>query len=210
MKSFIILSCVFLFACDGSKSTTINSTQPTITTQPNEVVQAPTPVPTQPVIKEASTLDEELQIVRNGFDDSEVNKYTAAFIKWSMTNLRFTEIDKIETTFEKVMKDPDEERGKKICFAGEIIEIKAVKILSDKIYVGEMYDQRRNIYHQRRNIYHFMNVGSSGNIDGNSFASACGIIIGTYSYPNSGGGTTHTVNVVGMFDLPENNPSKKK
>ena len=32
----------------------------------------------------------------------------------------------------------------------------------------------------------------------------CGIATGRDTYANTGGGTTHAVRVVGMFDLPEN------
>jgi hypothetical protein len=38
---------------------------------------------------------------------------------------------------------------------------------------------------------------------GNTAARFCGVVTGLYDYSNSGGGTGHTADIVGMFDLPE-------
>jgi hypothetical protein len=203
-KLFIVLGCFCFFGCqDQQKSQVLTSTtieSPRITK--NEEVKPVIPEEKPAVIPEAQTLEDELAIVKSGFEDVELNKFIAVFVKWSSSHLRFSDIDKIETSFEKVMKDSDSERGKKICFAGRVIEIHTTKTPFGKVFNGNMFDQSHN-------VYHFVNVKSSGDIVEGSQASACGVVVGTYSYPNSVHGTTHTVNIVGMFDLPENNPKTK-
>ncbi len=58
------------------------------------------------------------------------------------------------------------------------------------------------------NIYRFLAAGSSGTLVPQSYGRFCGVVTGTYDYSNSGGGTGHAVEMVGMFDLPENKPKK--
>lgn len=36
------------------------------------------------------------------------------------------------------------------------------------------------------------------------------VVTGNYDYSNSAGGTGHAVDLVGMFDLPENKPKKQQ
>lgn len=56
----------------------------------------------------------------------------------------------------------------------------------------------------------FAAVASTGELVAQSSANFCGVTTGKYSYSNSGGGTTHAVFLVGMFDLPENKPQANR
>ena len=99
-----------------------------------------------------------------------------------------------------VMKDSDAERGKRLCAAGSVIEIEKDRSVPGKsIFNGGMFDDSGK-------LYRFISVKSTGEIMANSRARFCGIVTGQMHYQNSAGGTAHAVHLVGMFDLPENNP----
>lgn len=51
-------------------------------------------------------------------------------------------------------------------------------------------------------------VSSTGRLVEDSRARLCGFVTGKYSYSNSGGGSSHAVQLVGMFKLPENTGPK--
>lgn len=100
-----------------------------------------------------------------------------------------------ETTVERVMKDADAERGKRMCYQGQIIEIAKVPVGPDRhVFRGLLQTRRRG------NLIHFYAAGNTGDLVQRSRARFCGIVIGRFDYTNSIGGTGHAVDVVGMFD----------
>jgi hypothetical protein len=121
-----------------------------------------------------------------------------AFSVWAAKKMKWDDLKGLPMTkYKLIMKDPDEERGKKICAKGRIIEIHAEKTAVGKIYSGGLmrgYSQ----------IYRWIAVGSTGELVANSYGTICGVVIGRQSYSNSMGGTAHAVFLVGMFLLPEN------
>ena len=118
---------------------------------------------------------------------------------WGLKNgFKWAEIQALpETTHAKILKDPDEERGKRYCAAGSIIEITVDKSDLGKGYPGGMFDSANN-------VVRFYAIGSTGELVARKLAKFCGVVTGKESYSNSGGGVTHAIKVVGMFDLPEN------
>jgi hypothetical protein len=56
----------------------------------------------------------------------------------------------------------------------------------------------------RYDLIKFVAAGSTGQLVAQSRARFCGATTGKYSYSNSGGGTSHAVQMVGMFRVPEN------
>lgn len=116
---------------------------------------------------------------------------------WGTTHgLDWKELQAIpETSIAKMKKDPDLERGKRLCIAGTVIEIQRV----EKVYGGR-------IMNDAIEVVTFLALGDTGNIVGNSTGRLCGIATGLLSYSNAAGGTTHSVRVVGAFDLPSNKP----
>lgn len=65
------------------------------------------------------------------------------------------------------------------------------------LYFGGMYDEAGK-------LYRFIAVGSTGALVESSRAKFCGVVVGQQHYQNSAGGVAHSVQLVGMFDLPEN------
>lgn len=98
-----------------------------------------------------------------------------------------------ETSLPKAMKDIDAERGRRLCVSGRLIQIQR----DATVWVGTMMSGGGN-------YVHYYAAGSSGELVAGSQARLCGVITGALSYSNVGGGTTHSVQVVGVFDLREN------
>ena len=125
---------------------------------------------------------------------------TTLLALWAQGNLRWAnvQVDKDETSIKLARKDPDAARGKRFCYSGRIVQIeKMSKASPQPVWVGLLSTRRRD-------IIRFHAAGSSGDLVDGSKARLCGVVTGTFSYDNSGGGTTHAVSVVGMFKLPAN------
>jgi hypothetical protein len=107
-----------------------------------------------------------------------------------------------ETSIALLKKDSDEERGKRLCLPSRIIQISAGKIENDKLYEG--------LLQTPDGIVSFIAVRSTGDLLEGSIGKFCGVTTGNYSYSNAGGGTTHAIRMIGMFDLPENKLEMKQ
>lgn len=167
------------------------------TTQP----KPPQPSPIE-IIQSKNSFEDALAFAKPFMKDS-INSLDIGallFAIWANNNLTWQDVfvQSNETSFARVMKDSDEERGKKMCVRGSIIEISTDKTSEyGKFYHGGMFSGRGD-------VVRFTAVKSTGDIVESSYARLCGIVTGKYSYSNSSGGTTHAINIVGMFDLPEN------
>lgn len=147
----------------------------------------------------APTLAQAVELTRPFMDDTVKDQSKGAIIltKWAMAHMKWSDValKKNETSFAKVRKDSDEERGKRMCVSAGIVQISKV---TKGVYEGLL------LTNYGRDIYRFTSVGSTGDLVGNSIARFCGVVIGNYSYHNNGGGSSNAVALVGMFDLPEN------
>ena len=113
-------------------------------------------------------------------------------------NLSWDDIAKFpSTSYGKIMKDSQNEFGKRFCFSGVVIEIKVDRSMGKPIYNGGMVNDSLN-------IVRFTAVNSTGDIEARTSAKICGIVTGTMHYGNANGGTTTAPYLVGVFDLPEN------
>jgi hypothetical protein len=121
---------------------------------------------------------------------------TAAPMKWDEL------VGLTRTRAPLVFKDPDEQRGKLLCASGEVVEITAEHSEARKIYLGGLADTSGT-------VYRFAAVGSTGDLVQGSTAAFCGVVTGRVDYSNSGGGTTHAIQLVGMFKLPANMKAAK-
>lgn len=145
------------------------------------------------------TLDEAIEAIRPRMTDTmdSISPGTALLTMWSRDNMKWSELVKLPKTKRAlVMKDSGEQRGKGMCVSGRIIEIQADDTASKKIFHGGLWGDE--------GIYRFTAVGSTGNIVERSFARFCGVVIGRFDYSNSMNGVAHSIQLVGMFDLPAN------
>jgi hypothetical protein len=124
---------------------------------------------------------------------------TSLFALYAARRLRWRDVYVAadETTFGKVQKDSDQERGRRMCISGGIVQIKNTEAIGGKLAEGLLLSSGGH-------VYRFFAAASTGDLVERSDARFCGIVTGLYDYSNSGGGTSHAVTLVGMFDLPEN------
>jgi hypothetical protein len=101
-----------------------------------------------------------------------------------------------ETTWARVSKDSETEKGGKICASGKITQISVNR--SDGWVRSDV------IMRSQREYFTILAVGSSGDLIDGSVARVCGIATGTWYFANVNGSLTPSVYLVGAFDLPEN------
>jgi len=157
---------------------------------------------TMQMLGSLKTLDQVISTAQPQMTDvhgADVSVGAAWLALWGAENLRWSELQKVpETKYGLVMKDSDAHRGKRLCVKGQVIEIALDRTVPDhKVFIGGMFSGSGN-------IYRFIAVQSTGEIVQNSNARFCGVVAGQQHYENSIGGVAHAVQLVGMFDLPEN------
>jgi hypothetical protein len=110
-------------------------------------------------------------------------------------------VPKDETSYLLAEKDSDEARGKRMCVSGTVIQIEVEKTDVGKLNTGLLMSWSNN-------LFNYVTVGTSGELVAQSAARICGVVTGKYDYSNSAGGTGHAIEIVGMFDLPQNKAKK--
>jgi hypothetical protein len=168
---------------------------------PPPAIKAPE-VDLRDTIQAEPTLAAGLAVAKPKMEDTskgEMDAGSSLLAIWAMKKMRWSDVGvvKDETSFALMQKDSEEERGKRLCVSGTIIQIEVVKTPRGKLYDGLFTDGASH-------LYKFMAVGSTGSLVERSYARLCGVATGTYDYPNSGGGTGHAIKIVGMFDLAAN------
>ncbi len=139
-------------------------------------------------------------LLRHGFSEvgqgNHVNA-VALLATWADKRLRWDDLERVPgTTVGKAQKDPDAERGKRLCVAGAIVEIHADRSIGPTLYQGGMM--------VAGDVVRFIAVRSTGDLVAQSAARFCGLVTGRESYQNTRGNTVHATQAVGIFDLPEN------
>jgi len=169
---------------------------------------APPPEEDTPVkrLVNVSTLAAALQITLPLMEDT-INKQsdgTIALSIWSTQHLKWSDVGvpRNETSIRLILKDSDAARGKRMCLPGMVVQIHKERGI-ERLYTGIF-----GAYYGQGFIS-YAAVGDTGELVDQSPARFCGIVTGRYTYGNAAGGTTHAVSMVGMFDLPGNNPQKK-
>lgn len=151
-------------------------------------------------ITEAPTLAAALKLTERDMEDGkDFSSGTTDLASWATRSMKWSDVAvaKNETSYALVNKDSDAERGKRLCVSGTLIEIHSAKSAAGTAYVGGLVDGEGK-------IYRFISVKSTGTLVERNSARLCGVVTERQSYANSGGGTTHAVAMVGIFDLPEN------
>jgi hypothetical protein len=120
------------------------------------------------------------------------NTSSNVFHTWAISKLKWPAIGPSDTSPAKVFKDPDAEYGKAYCGSGYIVQIEKT---------GHFHTALVMI---SPDVIRLAAIGDTDGLVKGTTASFCGLVLGTYSYSNTGGGTTHAIDVVGMFRLPAN------
>lgn len=149
------------------------------------------------------TLDAAIELFKPSMDDhvDKTSDGTMMLVTWCAEHLRWSEFkrkDRHEVKPAKVRKDVERERGIMLCSpTGRIIQIKREQTGDHPaIYTG--------LFRAAGELIHFYAVGSTGDLVERDAAKLCGVVTGVFDYHNSMGGIGHAIELVGMFDLPEN------
>jgi hypothetical protein len=201
---YIVVSAVLLVGTVGLAM--MSCKQETTQPQPVEHVVQSTPVVSEPqpiqrhqptvgeALANANSIADAMNICAPAMDDAEgtISNGAICLSSWGVKHFtwKLVSTPRDETTPGLVFKNSHSQLGKRICTVGSVVEITD----QEGISFGEIHGFSGT-------IYHFITVGSSGSIVEHTTAHLCGFVVGTYSYHNSGGGTTHTVDLVGMWDL---------
>jgi hypothetical protein len=165
------------------------------------------PKPQAPTLSEklagAANLSEAVALTKPHFGDvqgEEVNNGAALLAMWwAHRSTLWNELVAMpDTRRAEIMKDPDPYRGQRICMTGSVTQIFRDKSTppSAPVYMGVLY--------HNGGFVRFLAVQSTQGIVEGTPARFCGIAVGLQSYPNVSGGTTHAIQVVGLFDIPAN------
>lgn len=143
----------------------------------------------------------DLSIVQMADTTNDDSPGTLYLTRWAADRMKLASVAvaKNETSFKLVMKDSDSELGKRLCVRGRLISISKVKRGPEQptIFAG-LLDMGAF------DIVSFFAVQSTGELVEGNRARLCGVATGRYSYSNAGGGSTHAIKVVGVFDIKEN------
>ena len=203
VAAMVVLAMV-VFACAEEKAPVPETTAtPVVSASATAAPEPSASVHPSDAIKALPSFKEALEFARphmadvdsDGDDDASLGwQYLTS---WARVKMRWEDAaPKLpETTIALVKKDPDDERGKRLCITGAIVQIERKGKLG--AYTGGILSEH--------DVVRFAAVRSTGDITKETrSAKFCGVVTNKVSYKNAVGGTTHAVQMVGMFDLPEN------
>lgn len=171
---------------------------PTVTPiAPEPAAKAPSPV--EQVVG-LSRFADVLEIARGHMaDTTDGPSYGSLLVAvWLGKRGAWSDVDtqRDETSIGKVKKDSDAERGKRMCVSGSIVQI-----AKDARVPGAFFG---NLMTGSFNVVNFVSFGSTGELVEHSHVRFCGVVAGNYAFANVSGGETQSVQMAGVFDLPEN------
>jgi hypothetical protein len=186
------LSALTLAACKGKEDPITIPERPTASLQPAPVDDGIT----------ATSLGSALDQTRSKMVDgpaSPLSEGVKLFGGWAQQHLAWEDIDPKapETTVARADADPVGERGKKLCESGTIIEMTSDDLRGAKIAIGVL--ARNSV-----EILQFVAVRSTGSLAERSNVRFCGIMAARVDRAARTGGMGNLIQVVWMFDLPEN------
>jgi hypothetical protein len=124
---------------------------------------------------------------------------TLVLLGWSTRHLGWSDVavDQDETSWERVIKSSDGERGKRVCVTGTILAVNPVRTDAALFWNGVL-----GAAHDH--LFAFSAVGGMGSLEAGGRARLCGVVTGRTETREGSGRPTPAVAVVGMFDVPEN------
>lgn len=182
---------------------------PSVASQPVDASAKPSTLETGAAkIMSRATMQDAFAFAKPQMDDqfAEVSDGTVLFATWSARKLAWLDVNvlKDETSPALARKDIDDARGKRMCFTGKLVQIAKLQAGDAKMFSGLLMTRAGS------DLLHFLAVGSTSALVAGDEGRYCGVVTGLYDYKNSGGGTGHAIQMVGMFDLPENKPDAGK
>ena len=206
-----MLGIAIMVGCQRSDATAPPPIEAKEEPQPAPAPPPPKPSPFQQAltqVMQVNTLPQAIEMLRPMMTDVQgenMDPGAALLAVWALQKQpKWEDLQAIPPTkYGLVMKDPESERGERLCARGSIVQIQVERSEAGTLHHGVFFT----------NQYKFIRYsvwGSTGELVEESRAKLCGVVTGTSSYANVQGGVTHSVYVVGMFDLPANRLSPKR
>ncbi|HKQ71898.1 MAG TPA: hypothetical protein VJT73_21285 [Polyangiaceae bacterium] len=172
---------------------------------PAPVVLAPPRAPTpEETITSKTTLSDALAIAKPLMIDvpDQESRGTRLLGQWANERMAWSDAKpaRDETSVTLVRRKRDTERGKRMCQLGKIIQLE---------HFGDAKNAHGILMTPADELVSFLAVGSTGNLSPHRFAQFCGVVTGLQTYTNRGGSLSRAVQLVGMFDLPENRSANR-
>ncbi|MEG2445808.1 MAG: hypothetical protein RSA22_03915 [Acinetobacter sp.] len=198
----VALTATVLVGCSkqpDSESNNENMTQPAIA-QPVAEEKSDAEKGAERILSK-DTLTDVIEMVKPTMSDEfDAFPASAGVLAFWMEN-KHTKIGDIRvldsSTRGKILKDSFNERGKRLCVSGTIVEIQVDRS-------GGFPSYHAGLASNYTDFTRVLAVGSTGELVANSSVTFCGVVIGKIGFNNAIGGTTNAPYLVGMFDLPEN------
>lgn len=151
----------------------------------------------------APSLEDALKTAKEEFP-ADARSRDAALVEWSEDKLKWADVDtkKNQVSTLLALKDPEGAYGKRACLSGKITTITAVRDAD-----ASALRHFRAVLEGPGEVWSLSAVGDTGELVKGSIAKFCGIAVNVRAQPHGGrsdAGIQDILDVVGMFDLPEN------
>ncbi|MFO0662828.1 MAG: hypothetical protein U0174_02695 [Polyangiaceae bacterium] len=145
------------------------------------------------------SLEEALKVAKEEFP-LDAQSRSAAIVDWSEERLRWADVDmkKNQTSTLLALKDPEGAYGKRACLTGKLTTITAVRDADASALL-----HFKAVLEGPGERWNLSAVGDTAELVKGSTAKFCGLAVHVRTQ-RADGGTLDTLDVVGMFDLPEN------
>jgi hypothetical protein len=173
--------------------------------QPVEPIAVTDVVAPRPkTVMDMRSLFDALVFVKPQFGQRATGQHSAGadlMAQWASVHMGWSDVatERDETNYGLATRDIDAERGKRVCFSGSIIEIKVDRSTPAPSFEGLMQSDAGN-------VFSFGAAGAVGSIVAGSYARLCAVVLDIFAYESAAHVERKAVDVVGMFDVPENHP----
>jgi hypothetical protein len=206
LKELITLLSLAVIACNSRATHSLQSNRQASSTSATEATNGlenrSAPKDASQRIQEAKTLVDAISIARplmvDGTEQTSVGALLLA--SWGITNMKWNDISvkANETSYAETMKDTDRQRGRKLCVTATLGSMQPARFGHGYVYTGVMRTESGE-------LYQYAAVGSTDNL--RDTATLCGVVTGKFEYMSKSGVARQAVQIVGMFDVPENRRS---
>lgn len=149
----------------------------------------------------APTLDAAIERFRASFADGVgmPSEGTMRLAVWAASNLTWAALEsaKPETTLAALSHGVEPERGKRLCESGEVVDLRDDTSHGVRLAMGVLAKGAGM-------PVHFVAAGSTEGVAAKRTARLCGIVTGRLRLRDATGRDVEHVQVVGMFDVPQN------
>lgn len=149
-------------------------------------------------IQRATSLADALAIAKPKMGDGveQVSAGALLLTYWGIERMRWSDVER-PLNGTSALRGPADEPGKGLCVEGTVAQLNEDRFQKGVVYTGIL--QAPDL-----ESYHFAAVGKPGDVAAGRQARFCGIVSGKFEYADRNGDQSTAIQLVGMFDVPEN------